>query len=774
MKRLHLWLLGPTLLGIVLVALPLILGERTLFWRDVSDLHLGLKVAQARAMANGELPLVDMVRTTGEPLLGNANGLPLYPTNLLYLCSDFFWAFNAHFWLHWLATLAAFYALARSFELSPAGAAAAATFWATSGYFLSQLNFYNLTAVAALAPALIASSLAAADRPRHWPLFGLIFSLMLLAGDPFSTLLTLAGAALAWWLRPRPFPWLAAPAALLGGLLLSAPMLVELKRILPSSLRAFTNNLPAFSLLKSYEPLDLVELFLPFFRGTLQDGYRGDHPLFYALFPGVLVIAAALAARGGGHLRWQARWAIAMIGLGFFFSFGSYNPVVSWLYSWLPGMSLLRFPVKYSLWWALGSCLLAGIGIARFWEEPASRIRLGRILAGLTVAYLLLLVTLPWLSFAGWGQPLGFSLPAQFVAEKVRWFETGMVLTLAAGLLWLATKLERRSVLLATASLLALGSAFQLYLLQQLYLSDAVDVYRQPAPALARIPPDSLVFNLSFRNLADKPPLPPDLEVPSVAATQVRCAAAELAPAFGTWWGRRFILVQSADFLDSYNSYFLFFKISSAPATQALAVLRALGVDRVVASREIGAEAAGQVELLGSYPNECRRETFVYALRDAAPGEYLMLGNLRRFPDPDQLLAFLAAGRADFRTTAVLSGIGDPLDRPNGTVRELERSSDGFLVEVDSPQGGTLIARRNALPFYRAEIDGQNARLEVANLLHLALELPPGRHRVKVEADRRPTHLAFLVAGLAALGLIYAAWRLPARSQAKPPAEAES
>ncbi len=118
MSRGPLYLLAPTVAAIALAILPLALGERTLFLGDVFSLHLGLKAAQAQAFSAGELPLADMARTTGEPLLGNANGLPLYPTNLLYLVASFPWAFNAHFWLHWLLAPLAFYWLGRTFRLS--------------------------------------------------------------------------------------------------------------------------------------------------------------------------------------------------------------------------------------------------------------------------------------------------------------------------------------------------------------------------------------------------------------------------------------------------------------------------------------------------------------------------------------------------------------------------------------------------------------------------------------------------------------------------------
>lgn len=762
-KAQHL-LLGSTWLCILLAASPLILGQRTLFWRDVSDLHLGVKAAQAQEMAAGNfLPLVDMLRSTGEPSLGNPNTLPLYPSNLLYLLGDFFWAFNAHFWLHWLLAPLAFYWLGRAFGLAPGGAAAGGAFWATGGYFLSQLNFYNLTAVAALAPAFAAAWLGARQRPWLWPASAALFALVLLAGDPFSALLVLAAAAAALALRPGAFPWRAAALSLAAALLLCAPVGVEMLRILPSSLRATTGAMPSFALFKSWQPVEMLELVLPFLRGSLETGYRGEHPFAYALFPGILALAAAIAAGRGGERAWQARWAFWMIGAGFFLSLGAYNPVVKFLYFHLPGLAQLRFPIKFSLLWALGLCLLGGLGFGRFLEEPERRRTLRRALGTIAVAYLLLLLLLPFLPFTGGVQSL-LALPSRdlFVAEKLRWFATAAALAATAGLLWLGSLLSRRSPLLAAAVLLTVASISQLKLLGQLYASDDLDYYRRPPAPLAQLPEGSLVMNRTYRHLTEKAPLPPGLETPSVAALQVRCAAAELIPPFGTLWHRRFALAQTADFLDSYQSYFLFFRLLDAPDREAIPVLRALGVDRLVANREIEAAAAAEVELLGRYPNDCRRETFVYRIADAAPGDYLLVGNLRRVADPERALPLLASGAADPRTTVVLPGQGDVLGRPNGTVRLLGQSSDAFALEVDSPAGGVLVARRNWLPIYRATLDGGPVPIELANLLHLGIAVPPGRHRVEVAADRRPTRWAFAVAGLAFAALLAAAWRLRA------------
>ena len=54
------------------------------------------------ALRHGELPELDLHRGGGQPLLGNPNGAPFYPTNALYLVASPLWALNAHLWIHFL------------------------------------------------------------------------------------------------------------------------------------------------------------------------------------------------------------------------------------------------------------------------------------------------------------------------------------------------------------------------------------------------------------------------------------------------------------------------------------------------------------------------------------------------------------------------------------------------------------------------------------------------------------------------------------------------
>ena len=254
---------APALGLLVLATLPLALGWRTLFYRDLFNHHFAVKLSQARDMGDGVLPLVDSLRAGGQPLVGNLNSVALYPDNLLYLFTDPLWAFNAHLWMHFLLAPAAFCWLGREWGLGRTASWAAGIFYATSGFFLSQLNFYNIVAVAALAPALVAATLATlrtGKRSRAAAL-GVLWALLTLGGEPMMAVLALGAAGTAAWVRhgrPRA-SWWPLVAGLTGGTLVALPQIVEFLRILPGSARAALGYSVESRLAASWDPRLLVE-----------------------------------------------------------------------------------------------------------------------------------------------------------------------------------------------------------------------------------------------------------------------------------------------------------------------------------------------------------------------------------------------------------------------------------------------------------------------------------------------------------------------------------
>jgi len=795
------WLLFglPTSILLLWAVSPLIWGSETLYLRDVLATHYPMKVAEAEALRAGRLPLVDVYRASGQPLAGNPNALPFYPTNLFYLTSTPLWAMNLHFWLHLLLALPAFAWLGRAWGLSRPGAWAGGAVWATSGFVLSQMNFLNLVAGVALVPAFVAACLRLDEegRLRSWrgAAAGALWALLLLAGDPITAALALAagaGAILCRRLRrggggtDEPGAqggWggriLAFAGALGLGTLVALPQLVELLRILPSSFRGVYGYSFRAATAASWDPRQALDLLLPFPFGRLDlaglgafwgHRFHGGSPLYYlSLFPGALPFALVAAAgrpwRLGGALRRAAVWAWALMGIGLFFALGRFNPLGSWLFA-LPGV---RYPVKF--WWliALGLALLAGLGFDRAMVDgnPGARRRTLAVLVTFGGALFGVWMTLrfggvgveTWLQgVIGPGRPEAFA-----AAEQVRLAGTAFVAFGAAASLalvvWVANRRGERWRQGWGAGLLALHGAFQLLLLGPLLATDTASLYRTRPPLLEQLPDSRVLAHGGFGGLFGPSSLGDGTFPDDRGLWQARRAYFELYPPAGPSWGRRYAFNTSPEGLDSFLTRVTQAAVSDSSDRERLALLGASGVDTLLLDRLLAPEAAAGARLVGRIPS-FGREVYAYQLRVRSEPVQLV-GEVLRAPDLTAAFGRLTAPGFDPRKQAVLIGEGEAHSGPAGTVDVETSEPERLVATVDSRDGGLLTTWRAWLPLYRAWVDGEEVETVPANMHLLAVPVPPGKHRLELATDRRPLGWSACgsILGLLGLGGLGVGWK---------------
>ncbi len=769
MKRFLLLYPLPATLCLLVAVGSLVAGTRTLFLRDVLNAHFGIKAVQAEALRHGNLPLVLPELAGGQPLVGNPNAVPLYPDNLLYLVAPTTWAFNAHFWLHLLLAPWAMFWLARRWGLGHAAAWAAGVAYGLSGFFLSQLTFYNLVALSALAPALVAAALALAAEPtaRAMAAFAGLWALLLLAGEPLVAGLALVVALSAVAARdPRreAARTFAGPGlfALVCGSLLAAPQLVELARILPLSTRGHRGFSSAVQTVGSFAPSHLGEWFLPLVFGRpdqVREGtfwaypfFGNQPPIFFSLAPGLLVLALVLVS---GFTKSRARfWAWGLVFAGVFVALGANNPLLAAALDVLPGAKLLRFPVKVWLAPAMGLALLAGLGFERaFGAEAPARRRLTLVLAGLAAAYLAFIA---WWVFAP-GTSLGWlrslvppSFGAEFLGlEHARWtrlLAAGLLLTLAGAATALASRRFREN---AGAFFLALHVASQLLLLAPLYATDELAAYETP-PELARHVPEGSflanavgdeLFGQVDRRLGTYPAWTAQwLQRRSFADY---CAWAALAA------GRRVELNLTPEGLSSFLTRAARDAVRQADDASRLRLLASWGVDRLIVDRELEAAPSQGLELLAQVQS-FGGQTFVYRLPRAAP-PVSFASEIRFAPHMNAALSALVDPGFDPGTMVVLPGPGPTQKGQGGEVLAAAETAETLTAEVRAQGPGALVWQRSHLALYRAKVDGEPAPILFANLHRMAVPIPPGQHKVEIAIDRRPTHAAWLAALLGAL-----------------------
>lgn len=794
----------PVVLLLAVTVLPLALGTETLYYRDTLRNHLTLRAGQLESAAEGgPFALVDPLRSHGQPLAGNANVLAFYPTSALGFVAPILWAHNAHFWLHWLLAPFAVFWLGRRLGLGRRGAWAAGTFYATSGFFLSLLNLYNLVSAAVVLPALLAAGLALAEERRRRDLVAtaLLWALLVVAGEPIYAVLGAVLLALAVWIRRTGSDSAAesvgrttiarlggAPLvlALVLGTLLAAPLWVELLRILPGSFRGEASFPLRAALAQSWNPWTAVEWLLPLAFGSVdvlfwgERFFGGNVPLLPSLHPGWLV-PALMAASGLPRLRRRSdgphdalrTWSWCAVALGAFLALGFHNPLLRALHGVL-GTSFVRYPVKLWVAVALGLSLLAGLGFERLLYGRGRRPVLGVLAAGLA----LLLAVAAWLTWmpgdaasflAGFEPRMG---NPRFAAERVRLAAQAWTTTFVlAALLGTAALLRRAR--LAAPLLLMIHAGSQLLLLQPLHDTDDAHPYLEPSPVLELVEADERIVHGGVDRLfgtvrGDYLSIYPDAR----HSWLLRTTARELYPFAGIPLGLPYAFVRSPEGLDSNTSIRMGMALRDLDDAARLRVLESAGVDVLLLPRPLAPELLegpeAPVELRGIVPGVGDRALHVYGLRHPAP-EALLATQTLPAPNLRTAIGLLASPEFEARRMATIEAPSNATRPPSGpgahgarphTLRGaeiIERTPERWRVRTRSNAAGVLVLQQAHLPIWRAEVDGKDAPVLRANGQLLGVPVPAGEHEVEVYADRRPTIAARAVSILALVALLFLA-----------------
>ena len=646
--------------------------------------------------------------------------------------------------------------------------------------------------------------------PYRWPMAGLLWALILLGGDPLYAALA-AGMAFSTWLldlrdgsgsdgsgqtssdgpgsdepgsKGAGFDWRQLPrqlslgktAAALGlGTLVASPMLVEMLRILPASFRGHWRYGIEAALAQSWDPRSSLEWLLPFFFGPLDYNFwgrgffGGNPPLLYSLYPGTIAVALVVAAGwprfGLGFGDRPRLWAWGWIALGGFLALGYYNPIMHLIYD-LPGASALRYPVKVWLVIAVAASLLAAIGVERSLRDGGARLRrLLAIAATFYAAVWVLLLVLP--------APLARALQSLepkrlygdfFAAEHLRWVTTCFFVLLVATASWLFTRRIREKPSQAVALLVGLHVLSQTFLLQPLFDADDAEPYVREPALLVHLDEDQRAVHGAFEGMFG------DLSAEHVASFPdrrffwlTRETFTSMAHFSGVLFKRRYELNHSPEGLDTFLSISLTQSLAQLDDLSGVRVLAASGVDRLFMQRPLEGVPSDAAVLLGR--EEGAWTHYVYALPRALP-DFVLAGQVGGAPHLNAALEAMVHPEFDARRAAVVrsidlqsdlqSDLTPPIDGSPGHVKVIADEPERFVIEVESEAGGVLATRRAHLPIYRATIDGDPARLAVANLHKLGVVVPAGRHRVEVWVDRRPTTVAAAVAAIALLALF--AW----------------
>ncbi|MBI4495270.1 MAG: YfhO family protein [Chloroflexi bacterium] len=691
---------------------------------DFSQEYFPVLVTAARALREGALPLWNPYSNGGQPLLADPQSALLYPPTWWALRGihgfdgDSFLALERLIPLHFALAGVLTYALGRALIGARVGALVAALTFTYSGFMTSYpVQQLPILRTVVWFPLQVLGLWLALERRRPgWAaLGGGALGLAILAGHPQTAFLEGVGLSLvaAVWAYQqvasgapwRRVCWAPAALALLGmvGLGLSVAQWLPTYEFMRLSSRATVGYDFLSAGFRLWEvPLDL-----------LAPRVLGGLPPYVGVLPLVLAAVALALRRPRYH---GAAAALAVFGATL--ALGGHSFLYPALYRLVPGFDLFRQQERAIFLGSLGVALLAGSGAAALagrLSRPDRR-RLGQVArwGRLALAGALALGGALYL-----GQ-LGAEVSNQGTQrwrDMVHWYFFFIGL-LGASLGLLALRPRLRSARALLPALLVALVAFDL-------------------------------FTVSWETNLD-PRRPEEVFRASEIVLRLQ-AEAGLARAVdqGVLNGNHGLVYGIPTITESFVLHLKRFEEASRRVPQER-LFDLLDVDYVV-TREPRPEF-GQVLVREQF----RDLTNLLYQRRGGPGAAWVVPEAVAVARPEEALQALADERFDPRARVVLEAEGGaalPRGGP-GSVHGLERGWDEVRLEARAAQGGYLVLSEVAYPGWRAEVDGVEQPILLANYLLRAVWLAPGDHRVtlRYEPPSLQVGLATSLATLAALG----------------------
>jgi hypothetical protein len=678
-----------------------------------------LKAFGAQELREGRIPAFNTAWALGQPFRGNPNALPFYPGNLLYLVLPFWSAFNLHYALHWLLAALTMAALARALGQGPAAVLTAGITYAGSGWILSGLTFYNLLAVSAWWPLVLLG--AVRGRRQGIALGGAACGLALLAGEPVTATLGLVPLLLVAVQKHGPrrgFLTSLGIGAL--GLLIALPQIVATARVLGftsrGALGAGLGGEDRFHLAGAR----LLELLVPFPFGlpwelgkTGYFSWDAQRGLPYVITLHIGIAGLWLAFLGARRARGWAALAFAGVVLAWAGGFGGDALAL------LSG-GMMRYPEKLLFWFALAVPLLAGWGLERVledskaWKGAAAGAGLALLLAG--GVFLASPRLAAWLAADRVSPMYTAEAPPARVGMWI------VSLLLAAAFLALAAVAARRR----SGPGLAAAQLAALLPLAGLVATAPVEAFA-PSPWIQRLPPGSAVVTPSAPNHP--------LSEPSYL-TLVRLRSYDLGPAPGVLHGLTYPLARDLDGTHSPMSVFLSMNLEGLDGDARANWMRVLGVQAAVMEETPLTRnlfLAGEQERFGGVSR-------LFVVRDPAPTA-VWPRSVTAAVNPPDAFRIVSLSPDPVLDVAAARPVAH---QPGATVKLLQETPDLLEAEV-SGDGGLLVLRRTYQPLYRASSGDTVLETLPVNLALLGVEVPPGTHRVRVEASSGPEVTAGIV-----------------------------
>jgi hypothetical protein len=709
--------LTPKRFGIILALMIIavfphvIIGGQTFVFRDFSLFSYPNALYHRQCFWQGEIPLWNPLNNCGIPFLAQWNTMTLYPLSLIYLVLPMPWSLNVFCLLHLLLGAVGMFCLASHWTGNRLAGAVAGMSFGFCGLMLVSLIWPNIVAVLAWMPWVILTA------ERGWKegavklwIAAFVACLQILAGMPEYTLLTWAiviGLCLLQNKGWRAWGRLGIIAVVVSGL--AAAQILPFFELLIASKRNVLFDPSEWSL-----PVwGWANFFVPLFhtRAVPQGVYfQAEQPLFTSYYVAIPVLLMALYATI--FVRNPRVWFLAGLGIvGLWLATGKAGGLYKWLLDCSPVLGLMRYPAKFVALTVVALPLLAAFGIDHWTRRdcantcaPCHAITILSVICGLIISGVMVYAHF-------------YPMP-EHDGPAVWWNGVWRIvfLTAATGALcFLKNSNCPKALIWSAMALLACTLVDSLTQVPKHYPTAPASVYA-PGAVRARL---------------REPPLPEQSRAMMGRVTHDFLYFGMLPNAFDDVIGRRVGLLGNLNLIEN---------IATPDGFYAM---------YLPASRQVWSEIffahprrfpTGLADFVAVSHITSPTNILEWTVRTNAMG-LVSAGQEPRFVDDKSTLAGLLDGAFDPRKVVFL-----PLEsresikvKRAAEVQLLSQHVRSHEVEVDAEAAEpalVVIAQSDYSP-WRAFVDGTPTRIWRANYAFQAVEVPAGRHRVKlVYTDR--------------------------------------
>jgi len=392
------------LLALLLFAMfpDVILGQRVFFYRDFQLFAYPWAYHHRESFWRGEIPLWNPLSNCGLPFLAQWNTMTLYPLSLLYLLFPLSWSLGVFCLLHLFLGGLGMYHLTWRWTGNRWAAALAGVVFAFNGLTLNSLTWTNNIAALGWMPWVIQLGEQALreGRKRLIPV-ALIGALQMLTGAPEVIFLTWCLLAALWlcafWAKAAAPGKLVARFAVLVLLVagLAAAQLLPFLDLLIHSQRD-----PNFGAALWPMPLwGVANFFVPlFFSFPWAQGVFFQYDQYWTSSYYVGIGTVTLAAMACARIRQPRIVVLALVlGLSLALAMGEKALLYGWFKQAFPFLGVMRYPVKFVVLAVFILPLLAALAAAEFSRsKPEPGARRNRRLAVFALAVLSAMAAILW------------------------------------------------------------------------------------------------------------------------------------------------------------------------------------------------------------------------------------------------------------------------------------------------------------------------------------------------------------------------------------------